>query len=107
MYYDMDYKVTAHQTLQARFDDFSEIKDIATHGISAGYSDFIYHWECDEFFREFEEEIEDMYYEIYGDGWLEQFKDCATFSELRTVAVWGFVEYWCHEQVEARLELAS
>ena len=43
--------------LKERFDDLSEVNDVATHGCISGVSGFIYHTECAEFFDAHEDSI--------------------------------------------------
>ena len=100
----MEYKHSAQATLDARFaEDKSEMKDIATYGMSSGFADFIYNGENIEFFNEFQDEIEDLYYNTYGEGWLEDsgLSQASSIDELITNMVWGFVESYCHAHVEA------
>ena len=62
----MDFKFTLQETLENRFDDPDEIRDISNHGITGGFSGFIYNYEIDNFYNEFEREIEDMLIDDLG-----------------------------------------
>ena len=96
----MEFKATLIETLATRFageEGRQEMDDITTHGISAGFSDFIYYSEINEFFNEFESEIEDFYIDAFGADWIKDggFADCDSFDAIRTHAVWGIVETYC------------
>ena len=97
----MKYYATLDETLDKRFDDNDEIRDISTHGIAAGFGNFIYSSELDEFHREFEQEIEDRLHDLNYS--LEDIvKDSTDWSyqELRERSVWIVVEAWCHDMVD-------
>ena len=98
----MDFKFTLQETLDNRFDDNDEIRDICNHGIAGGFDGFIYNYEINEFYNEFEDEIENYFYEIFGDGWLEETgasKKCS-LTEVRCYLVWSLVEMYCNEKYE-------
>ena len=97
----MEFKHTLNQTLEARFTDRGEMEDISSHGADTGVSGFTYTWEINEFFNEFENEIEDYYYEIFGDSWLTELSHSITsFNELRAKMVWGLIEMWCGQKID-------
>ena len=98
----MDFKYTLQETLEARFTDRDEMQDIATHGAMCGWSGFTYTWEINEFFNEFEDEIQDYYYEIFGDQWLKDSgaADCDGFNSMRAHLVWGLIELWCGQKID-------
>ena len=97
----MDFKYSLNETLEARFDELDEVMDISTHGANTGVSGFTYTWEINEFFNEFEDEIENYYYEIFGDSWLNELSHSITsLDELRAKMVWGLVEMWCSQKVD-------
>lgn len=103
----MEFKYNLQETLEARFDDRDEMEDICRHGIMAGYHGFIYTWELNEFFNEFENELETYYYEMFGDTWIaEMSHDSTSLDELRARLVWGYVEMWCAAALEEDLEVA-
>ena len=52
--------------LDARFDDIEEVKDIANHGMSGGFSGFIYYGDIRRFFFEHEDDIESYIEDNYG-----------------------------------------
>ena len=102
----MEFKYTLQETLEARFegeDGKSEMIDIYNHGITGGFHGFIYTYEIEKFFDEFENEIEDYFYDTLGSSWLN---DCVTggniqdISELKTYLVYSFVELWVSAKVE-------
>ena len=79
--------------LEQRFDDFDEVKDISRHGMSGGFNGFIYTYELREFFDKYENEIEDLMYEV-GVTYEDLNDDPATISSYITAAVWWAVEHW-------------
>ena len=91
-----DSRLTA--ALDARFDDLDEIKDVANHGCGGGVSGFIYYYETRKFFNEYEEEIEQELYNVYGDDW---FKEIASLPsvvdtiQFKNYCVWLIVEMYC------------
>jgi len=66
--------------LDERFNDFDECKDVQIHGMTGGFSGFIYTSEINEFFDEHKNEIEDYLYMILGDnlhqGSLQELLNC-------------------------------
>ena len=98
----MDFKSTLEETLVERFDDRDEMMDIVNHGISGGFHDFIYTYEINEFFNEFESEIETYYYDIFGDSWLVDSGAAVETSldGIRCHLVWGLVEMYCHGRLD-------
>ena len=62
----MKFYSTLNETLEKRFTDMDEVSDVATHGINSGYSGFLYNYEINEFFNEFETEIENYLEDIFG-----------------------------------------
>ena len=96
----MEFKTTLKDTLAARFagvEGRQEMDDINAHGIAGGFSGFIYISEINEFFYEFESEIEDFYYDAFGVDWVKDsgLADCDSFDAMRNQAVWGVVETYC------------
>ena len=105
----MDLKQTLNETLTARFEgEWETVEDIVNHGMEGGVSDFTYTNEINEFFNEFECELEDYYHEIFGDEWLSHVIDNATtFDEVRCRMVWGYVEQWCNTKLDEALDEVS
>ena len=91
--------------LDERFDDIEECKDIQEHGCAscAPYG-FIYYYETRKFFNEYEEEIEDYFYNMFGDDWMKEFvadkrvSDTATFKNY---CVWMIIELYCLGRVDS------
>lgn len=97
----MEFKYNLQETLEARFTDRDEMVDISNHGANTGVSGFTYTHEINEFFNEYENEIENYYYEIFGDNFLSEMSNGITsLDELRAKMVWGLVEMWCSAKVE-------
>ena len=89
------------ESLEQRFDDIDEVKDIARHGCSGGVNGFIYSWELREFFFNYEDEIEELMYEhdvTYAD--LTNILDGqTTIMDYIQRAVWYAVEHWACDKV--------
>ena len=97
----MEFKYSMMATLEARFTDMDECHDVATHGADTGVSNFTYTWEINEFFNEFEDELQDYYYEIFGDTWLTDMSyGITSLNELRAKMVWGLIENYCGAQFD-------
>ena len=47
------------------------MEDIVNHGANCGWHGFIYTYEINDFFNEFENEIEEYYWEIFGSTWMQ------------------------------------
>ena len=93
------YTQTLTDALTERFDDVSEINDVARYGCIGGVSGFIYHSECAQFFDAHEDSIEDVCYDMLGDEWIvslvKTFPHTMSILELKTAAVWFVVEAYC------------
>ena len=93
--------------LNERFDDLTEVNDVARYGCSGGVSGFIYHTECAEFFDRHEDSIEDVCYDMLGKEWIislvKTFPNTQSILELKTAAVWFVVEAYC-QQVMIEIE---
>ena len=87
--------------LDERFEDITEIRDVANHGCSGGVNGFIYYHETRKFFNEYEEEIEQELEEIYGDYWfleIAKFKAVANTITFKNLCVWMVVELYCQNK---------
>ena len=99
----MDFKINLQETLATRFEGArDEMMDIVNHGIAGGFDGFIYTYEINEFFNEYENEIEDYFYEMFGDSWLVDTgaADKASFSEMKCYLVYSLVEMYCNDKLE-------
>ena len=102
----MKFYPTLDETLAKRFephteDGMAEIRDISNHGLNCGFSGFIYNYEINEFFNEFESEIEDRMFNMYGDGWLVDIANrSSNMQDMNNIVVWSVVEMWCHHVVD-------
>ena len=92
---------TLQQALDARFTDMDEIRDISNHGMAGGFSGFIYSSELAEFYDTYEDEIEDVIYnleltpnEIVSDP------EAWSMQELKEKSVWIAVECYCHSRMD-------
>ena len=86
--------------LDKRFNDFDECKDVMNHGMSGGFSGFIYTSEINEFFDEHMGEIEDYLYMILGENYIKEVcKDLLTVDAIIRQLVWYVAECFCTEKV--------
>ena len=89
--------------LNDRFDDIDEIRDIATHGCEGGVSGFIFYKETREFFEKYEDDIEDVCYDILGIDYLQQLSKGETcILGLINALVWFTVQAYCQTVVNER-----
>lgn len=87
--------------LADRFTDPDEIIDVANYGCSGGVSGFIYYKETNEFFDDFEDDIEDECFDILGDDYLAQLAKCKdSIQGLKNKMVWFVVEAYCSRLVD-------
>ena len=89
--------------LDTRFDDIEEVRDVANHGCGGGVSGFIYYYETRKFFNEYEEEIEQELYEIYGDDWFKEIASLPSINDIshfKNHCVWLIVESYCFSRSE-------
>jgi len=87
--------------LADRFTDEDEIIDVANYGCSGGVSGFVYYNQTNEFFDDFEDDIEDVCFDILGDDYLS---DLATnensIQGLKNKMVWFTVQQYCSRLVD-------
>ena len=88
----MKFYPTLQETLARRFDDMDEVRDISTHGITGGYSGFLYTYEINEFYNEFESEIEDYVVDELGYTFSDLVKDEDSLQGIRNKCVWIVAE---------------
>ena len=86
--------------LADRFTDEDEIIDVANYGCSGGVSGFIYYNQTNEFFDDFEDDIEDVCFDILGDDYLSELAKCETSIQgLKNKMVWFVVQEYCNRLV--------
>jgi len=88
--------------LDERFEDITEVKDVADHGCEGGVSGFIYYSETSKFFDEYQEEIEEQYQELFGDNYLKEILNTNNIQDIRQLKnnmVWGAVSMYCTDRV--------
>ena len=97
--------------LDEHFDDIELCKDIQEHGCaSCAPSGFIYYYETRKFFNEYEEELEEYFYEIFGDDWMEQFvssKNVTDTATFKNYCVWLMIELYCLDRVNQDIQGAE
>ena len=97
----MKFYPTLQETLARRFEDMDEVRDISNHGINCGYSGFIYYGELNAFFNEFESELEEYMFDMFGDGWLVNIaNDSNSMQDMINTVVYIVAESWCHHKVD-------
>ena len=96
----MKFYPTLQETLARRFDDMDEVRDVSNHGINCGYDGFLYNYEIDEFYNEFEREIEDMLIDELGYTYEQLASDATSFQDIRNKCVWVVAEAFCHHKVD-------
>ena len=96
----MKFYPTLQETLARRFDDMDEVRDISNHGINCGYDGFLYTYEIDAFYNEFEREIEDMLIDELGYTYEQLASDANSFQDIRNKCVWIVAESFCHHKVD-------
>ena len=102
------FKPTLEATLDARFSDPEypdELKDICVHGMSAGFSGFIYSSELYDFFEKYEDEIEDLLAD--ADIALSQLvsrDETWTLQEIREKATWAAIELYAFNKINKEEE---
>ena len=96
----MKFYPTLQETLARRFDDMDEVRDISNHGIQGGFNGFLYTYEINEFYNEFESEIEDYVIDELGYTFSQLTDDCDSFQEIRNRCVWIVAESFCHHKVD-------
>ena len=96
----MEFKFTLQETLENRFDDLDEVRDISNHGITGGFSGFIYTYEINAFYNEFESEIEDYVIDDLGYTFEQLSEGVTSFQDIKNKCVWIVAESWCHDKVD-------
>ena len=87
--------------LNDRFDDIDEIRDIAAHGCEGGVSGFTYYKDTREFFDKFEDDIEDVCYDILGNDFLAILAKGETcILGLINAMVWFTVQAYCQNKLQ-------
>ena len=93
------FRPTLEATLDARFDDPDELQDICKHGMSSGFSGFIYSSELYDFFERYEDEIEDLLDDAgIALSQLVARDETWTLQEIREKATWAAVELYAYKK---------
>ena len=88
------------EALENRFDDIDEVKDITRHGMSGGFSGFIYSSELYEFYDKYEDDIEEYLYEMdIKPHELVDTEEFYSIQELKEKSIWCCVELWANDKV--------
>ena len=89
------------------FDDIEEIRDICKHGAEDGTPKFTNYQETAEFFDKYEDDIEDVCYDILGIDYLSELAKGETcVLGLVNKLVWFAVETYCHNKLQHLESLA-
>ncbi len=96
------FRPTLEATLDARFSDPEypdELQDICKHGMSAGFSGFIYSSELYDFFERYEDEIEDLLDDAgIALSQLVERDETWTLQQIREKATWAAVELYAYKK---------
>ncbi len=99
------FKPTLEATLDARFDDPDELKDICVHGMASGFNGFIYSSELYDFFEQYEDEIEDMLDDAdIALSQLVERDETWTLQQIREKATWAVVELYAFNKINQEEE---
>ena len=101
----MKFYPTLQETLARRFEDMDEVRDISNHGIQGGFSGFIYTYEINDFYNQFESEIEDYVIDELGYTFEQLSEGVSSFQDIKNKCVWIVAESWCHNRVDEMDEL--
>ena len=76
--------------------DDEQVQDIMNYGCaSCAPSGLIYYHETNKFFDDHEDSVEDVCYDVLGNGWMSQLSDgINSIGELKNRAVWFAVEQY-------------
>jgi hypothetical protein len=85
--------------LEARFDDDSEIRDVASYGCIQGISGFTYRGEINDFFNEHEADIERWLLDEHDYTLGDFFKGAQSVHQFKTAMLWKAVDLYCQEIV--------
>ena len=86
--------------LEERFVDIDEVRDIARHGMSGGFSGFIYSSELYEFYDKYEDDIEEYLYAMdIKPHELVDTEEFYSIQELKEKSIWCCVELWANDKV--------
>ena len=96
----MKFYPTLQETLARRFEDMDEVRDISNHGINCGYSGFIYTYEINAFYNEFESEIEDYVIDDLGFTFEQLSEGVTSCQDIKNKCVWIVAESFCHHKVD-------
>ena len=98
---------TLQETMDARFEgEIDEVQDICNHGISCGFHGFIYNSELDTFWEHHGDEVEDYFFDLFGDTWLKDTgaADCTSVDAIKHHLIWAYVELWCSTKLDEALD---
>ena len=78
-----------------------EIKDVANFGCSGGVSGFIYYKDTSKFFTDFEDDIEDVCYDLLGEDYIILLgHEQTSVQGLIQMMVWFVVEAYCQWAID-------
>lgn len=104
----MFYTERLTSALLERFEDMDEVRDICSYGCKDGVPGFTSYQEKREFFDDFEDDIEDVCYDILGIDYLEQLSRGETcVLGLISNLVCFTVEAYCHHRKKQHESLAA
>ena len=83
--------------------DMDTLRDIAEYGCSSGCAhDHIYYQQTFDFFMSYEDDIEDYFFNMLGDEWMNELGLCKAESARQLInnLVWSYVECIANQIVE-------
>ncbi len=86
------------KALDQRFDDMSEVRDVAKYGCVSGVSGFIYYEETTSFFDKHQTDIEEWLFDVHGFSLSHFAKDIEDVDLLKNAMVWAAVDLYCAER---------
>ena len=85
-------------TLEARFTDESEVRDVASYGCISGVSGFIYYRETIAFFNQHQSDIEKWLLSDHDLTLQEICRDAEDVDQLKNAMTWLAVDLYCQER---------
>ena len=86
------------KALDQRFDDMSEVRDVAKYGCISGVSGFIYYEETTSFFDKHQTDIQEWLFDVHGFSLSDFAKDVEDVDLLKNSMVWAAVDLYCAER---------
>ena len=95
-------RLSAVDPIKASY-DMATLREIAEHGCESGIAhDHIYYQQTWDFFLTYEDDIEDYFFNMLGDEWMNELGLCKAESARQLInnLVWVYVECIANQIVE-------